>query len=304
MANNNVQQQPSVKDAPGRAKRATAGMVAGLSASSRRWRAVATYVALAVVTLITLAPFILALITAFTPRTQFNSQGLSLPMPPTLENFIALGERRVDVGEAVLTTLLAVLVITVCQLLFSVMAAFAFARMRFPGRDALFWVFLATLMVPQVVTVVPLYFMMSEINQVGTFAGLVLPFVLGSPYAVFLLREQFRQIPQELLDAMRMDGAGTLRILFGLVAPLSRPTLVTLMLITVVTHWNNFMWPLMIGRNRIHVITTATQSLQEQYTNNTTLIMAASMLAMLPLIVLFVMFQKQIVRSIRISSFR
>lgn len=304
MNNVTVQQNTRAKDAPGRARRASAGTVGGPSASLGRWRAATTYVALSAVTLITLAPFILALITAFTSRNQFNSQGLSLPMPPTFENFLALGERRVDFGDAAMTTLLAVLVITVCQLLFSVMAAFAFARMRFPGRDVLFWVFLATLMVPQVVTVVPLYFMMSEINQVGTFAGLVLPFVLGSPYAVFLLREQFRQIPQELLDAMRMDGAGTLRILFGLVVPLSRPTLITLMLITVVTHWNNFMWPLMIGRNRIHVITTATQSLQEQYANNTTLIMAASMLAMLPLIVLFVIFQKQIVRSIRISSFR
>ncbi|MFD2675061.1 carbohydrate ABC transporter permease [Gulosibacter bifidus] len=282
----------------------SAATVGGPSKAARRWQMVGTYTALTIVTLITLAPFILALLTAFTSKAQFSAQGLSVPMPPTLDNFIALGDRRVDFAEAAWVTLAAVLVITVGQLLFSVMAAFAFARMRFPGRDLLFWLFLATLMVPQVVTVLPLYFMMSEVNQVGTFTGLVLPFILGSPYAVFLLREQFRQIPQELLDAMRMDGAGTLRILFGLVVPLSRPTLVTLMLITVVTHWNNFMWPLIIGRNRLFVITTATQSLQEQYANNTTLIMAASLLAMLPLIVLFVIFQKQIVRSIRISSFR
>lgn len=278
--------------------------VGGPSTLARRIGSIASYAALLVVTAITLLPFVLALVTAFTSKQQFSAEGLSLPAPPTLENFQALGDRRVDFGEAAVITVLAVLVITVCQLLFSVLAAFAFARMRFPGRELLFWVFLATLMVPQVVTVVPLYFMMNEINQVGTFTGLVLPFILGSPYAVFLLREQFRQIPQELLDAMRMDGAGTLRILFGLVVPLSRPTLVTLMLITVVTHWNNFMWPLMIGRNRLFVITTATQSLQEQYANNTTLIMAASMLAMLPLIVLFVIFQRQIVRSIKISSFR
>lgn len=278
--------------------------IGGPSQTVRRIGAVGTYAALLIVTAITLLPFILALVAAFTPRQQYNSQGLSVPNPPTLENFVALGDRRVDFGDAFLTTVLVVVVVTVCQLLFSVLAAFAFARMRFPGRELLFWVFLATLMVPQVVTVVPLYFMMSELNQVGTFTGLVLPFILGSPYAVFLLREQFRQIPQELIDAMRMDGASTLRILFGLVVPLSRPTLVTLMLITVVTHWNNFLWPLMIGRNRIFVITTATQTLQEQYANNTTLIMAASMLAMLPLIVLFVIFQRQIVRSIKISSFR
>jgi multiple sugar transport system permease protein len=266
--------------------------------------AVGTYVVLIGAALLTLTPFLLAIMAAFMEPRQLASQGVSLPMPPTLDNFTALGERRVDFGEAALVTVGVVLLVTAGQLLFSVMAAFAFARLRFPGRNLLFWVFLATLMVPQVVTVIPLYFMMSEAGFGGEFLGLVLPFMFGSPYAVFLLREQFRQIPQELIDAMRMDGAGTWSILFGLVVPLSRSTIVTLLLITVVSHWNNFMWPLMIGQNRIHVLTTATASLQEQYSNNITLVMAASVLAMLPLIVLFVIFQKQIVRSIRISSFR
>ncbi|UQN14803.1 carbohydrate ABC transporter permease [Gulosibacter sp. ACHW.36C] len=276
----------------------------GANRGARVLGAVGTYVVLIGAALLTLTPFLLAIMAAFMEPRQLASQGVSLPMPPTLDNFTALGERRVDFGEAALVTVGVVLLVTAGQLLFSVMAAFAFARLRFPGRNLLFWVFLATLMVPQVVTVIPLYFMMSEAGFGGEFLGLVLPFMFGSPYAVFLLREQFRQIPQELIDAMRMDGAGTWSILFGLVVPLSRSTIVTLLLITVVSHWNNFMWPLMIGQNRIHVLTTATASLQEQYSNNITLVMAASVLAMLPLIVLFVIFQKQIVRSIRISSFR
>jgi multiple sugar transport system permease protein len=276
----------------------------GVNRGARVFGAVGTYVVLIGAALLTLTPFLLAIMAAFMEPRQLASQGVSLPMPPTLDNFTALGERRVDFGEAALVTVGVVLLVTAGQLLFSVMAAFAFARLRFPGRNLLFWVFLATLMVPQVVTVIPLYFMMSEAGFGGEFLGLVLPFMFGSPYAVFLLREQFRQIPQELIDAMRMDGAGTWSILFGLVVPLSRSTIVTLLLITVVSHWNNFMWPLMIGQNRIHVLTTATASLQEQYSNNITLVMAASVLAMLPLIVLFVIFQKQIVRSIRISSFR
>jgi len=276
----------------------------GANRAVRVLGAVGTYVVLIGAALLTLTPFLLAIMAAFMEPRQLASQGVSLPMPPTLENFTALGERRVDFGEAALVTVGVVLLVTAGQLLFSVMAAFAFARLRFPGRNLLFWVFLATLMVPQVVTVIPLYFMMSEAGFGGEFLGLVLPFMFGSPYAVFLLREQFRQIPQELIDAMRMDGAGTWSILVGLVVPLSRSTIVTLLLITVVSHWNNFMWPLMIGQNRIHVLTTATASLQEQYSNNITLVMAASVLAMLPLIVLFVIFQKQIVRSIRISSFR
>lgn len=267
-------------------------------------RGVVTYAVLVVAALLTLLPFVLAVMAALMDPQQLASQGLGVPVPPTLENFVHLGTRRVSFSEAALVTFGVVVCVTVGQLLFSVMAAFAFARLRFPGRNVLFWVFLATLMVPQVVTVIPLYFMMTQAGLGGSFLGLVLPFVFGSPYAVFLLREQFRQVPQELIDAMRIDGGGTWRVLFGLVVPLSRPTLVTLLLITVVSHWNNFMWPLMIGQNRIHVFTTATASLQEQYANNTTLVMAASVLAMLPLIVLFVIFQRQIVRSIRISSFR
>lgn len=275
-----------------------------LTPHPRALSTIGTYAILILAGLLTLAPFLLALSAALMSPQQLATEGIGLPLPPTFENFTDLGQRRVNFAQAALVTVGVVVVITAAQLLFSVTAAFAFARLRFPGRSILFWVFLATLMVPQAVTVIPLYFMVTQIGLGATFAGLVLPFLFGSPYAVFLLREQFRQIPEELLDAMRIDGGGTLRILFGLVVPLSRPTLVTLLLITVVTHWNNFMWPLLIGQNRIFVLTTATASLQQQYQSNTTLVMAASVLAMLPLIVLFVVFQRQIVRSIRITSFR
>lgn len=265
---------------------------------------VATYAALIIAALVTLFPFVLAVITAFTPKLQFAREGLTIPSPPTLDNFAALGDLRLDFTQAFWVTVAVVIVVSIGQIVFSITAAYAFARMRFPGREALFWVVLATLMVPQAVTVIPLYVMFAGMGLPGTFEGLVLPYLFGSSYAVFLLREQFRQISEELIDAMRIDGQGTLGILTRLVVPLSRPTLVTLLLITVVTHWNNFMWPLMIGRNRIHVLTTAAASLQEQYSNNTTLVMAAAVLAMLPLIVLFVIFQRQIVRSIRITGFR
>lgn len=264
-----------------------------------------TYGTLVVAALLTLAPFLLALNAAFAEKKSFIQKGPLAPaIPPTLDNFVDLFGRRVDFGQAFWTTFAVVATVLAAQLLFSVFAAYAFAKLRFPGRGALFWVFLGTLMIPQVVTVVPLYFMLSGMELRGTFWGLVLPYLFGSPYAIFLLRESFRQIPDELIEAMRMDGAGTLRILFGLVVPLSRPILVTLALITIVTHWNNFMWPRIIGGNRIHVLTTATASLQQQYENNTILVMAASTLALLPLLALFLVFQKQIVSSISITGFR
>jgi multiple sugar transport system permease protein len=160
-------------------------------------------------------------------------------------------------------------------------------------------------MVPQAVTIIPLYLMMTEAGLRNTFWALVLPQVFGSPYAIFLLREYFRGISGELLDAARLDGCGTLRILRYVVAPISKPILTTLAIITAVTHWNNFLWPLVITAGpQWQVVTVATAGLQSQYNGNWTIVMAATTLAIAPLLVLFLIFQRNVVRSITITAFR
>ena len=136
--------------------------------------------------------------------------------------------------------------IIVGQLVFARLAAYAFARLSFPGRDALFWVYLSTLMVPPVVTMIPLYLMMQRLGLVDTWAGLMLPTMLGTPYAIFLLRQFFRTIPADLEDAARIDGAGRVRTLLSIVLPLSKPILVTVTTLAVVANWNSFLWPLII----------------------------------------------------------
>lgn len=266
----------------------------------------ATYLVLVIAALLTLGPFLFSVMTAFTSTTQFAQQGpLSFPAPPVLENFLELFSSQDGFVTPVVVTVQMVAVILTGQMVFSVLAAYAFAQLRFPGRDLLFWVYVATLMVPQVVVVVPLYLMMSEVGLRNTFWALVLPFVLGSPYAIFLLRENFRGVPSELMDAMRIDGAGTLRLLWHLVVPLNRAIIVTLVLITVVTHWNNFMWPMVITSGpEWRVITVATSALQSQYNNNWTLVMAGTTLAMVPLVILMIVFQKQITRSIGDATLR
>ncbi|MDN5901045.1 MAG: carbohydrate ABC transporter permease [Brachybacterium sp.] len=269
----------------------------------------ATYLVLAVAAVLTLGPFLFSVTTAFTSAQQFAQQGpLSIPAPAVLENFLGLFTPSDGSGgfvTPVVVTVQMVAVILVGQMVFSVLAAYAFAQLRFPGRDLLFWVYVATLMVPQVVVVVPLYLMMSEVGLRNTFWALVMPFVLGSPYAIFLLRENFRGVPSELMDAMRIDGAGTLRLLWHLVVPLNRPIIVTLVLITVVTHWNNFMWPMVITSGpEWRVITVATSALQSQYNNNWTLVMAGTTLAMLPLVLLMIVFQKQITSSVGDATMR
>jgi multiple sugar transport system permease protein len=266
----------------------------------------ATYLVLLVAAVLTLGPFLFSVMTALTSTTQFAQEGpLSIPSPPVLDNVVRLFTSADGFVTPVAVTVQMVAVILVGQMVFSVLAAYAFAQLRFPGRDLLFWVYIATLMVPQVVVVVPLYLMLSEAGLRNTFWALVLPFVLGSPYAIFLLRENFRGIPSELMDAMRIDGAGTLRLLWHLVVPLNRPIIVTLVLITVVTHWNSFMWPMVITSGpEWRVITVATSALQSQYNNNWTLVMAGTTLAMLPLVILMVIFQKQITRSVGDATLR
>jgi multiple sugar transport system permease protein len=280
-----------------------------VTAPARFRRAVptgATYLLLVLGAVLTLAPFVLSIMTALKSPRQFASQPvLNPPDPPTVANFTELFGGRYDFVSPIVVTAQVVGVILVGQLLFSVFAAYAFARLRFPGRDALFWVYLATLMVPQAVTIIPLYTMFADLGMRNTFWALVLPQVFGSPYAIFLLREYFRSIPGDLLDAAKLDGAGTLRTLRHVVVPISRPILATLAIITVVTHWNNFLWPLVITTGRQwQVLTVATAGLQSQYNGNWTIVMAATTVAILPLLVLFLVFQRHVIRSITITGFR
>jgi multiple sugar transport system permease protein len=275
-----------------------------MTSPSRAVSATAIYSGLAAGAVITLAPFSLGLLTSVTSPRQFNTEApLSWPNPPTFANYTGLADA--GFGRSLMVTALMTTVVLLGQLTFSVLAAYAFARLRFPGRDTWFWVYIATLMVPATVTVVPLYLMMAQAGLRNTFWALVLPFVFGSPYAIFLLREYFRAIPADLINAARVDGANTLDVIVHVVVPSSRPILVTLALITVVSQWNNFMWPLVItSGGKWQVLTVATAGLQSRYNAQWTLVMAATTVAIVPLIVLFVALGRHIVRSIVVTGLK
>ncbi|TDT33905.1 carbohydrate ABC transporter permease [Naumannella halotolerans] len=266
--------------------------------------AAGVYLLLIIGAVITLGPFVLSLNTSLKSARQFaTNPPLSPAVPPTLENYVQLLGR--DFVTPLAVTAQMTLVLLVGQLFFSILAAYAFARMRFPGRELLFWLYLATLMVPQVVTVIPLYTMFSEIGLRNTFWGLVLPYVFGSPYAVFLLREYFRGIPQDIVDAARIDGASTWRIIWQIVVPLARPIISTLAIITVVSQWNTFLWPFIITTGPTwQTITVATDALRGQYNANWTLVMAATTIAMAPLLVIFTLFQRRIIDSIQLTGLK
>ncbi|MBF6328854.1 carbohydrate ABC transporter permease [Nocardia transvalensis] len=264
----------------------------------RAVRSGAAYLVLVLGGLVTVAPLVLSALTALKTPAQFATDPpLALPTPVTWTNFHTVVDE--GLGRAVLVTALMTACITLGQLVFSILAAYAFARTDFPGRDALFWVYLATMMVPPMVTLIPLYLMFAKLEWLNTFWALVLPFVFGSPYAIFLLRQYFRSIPEELIGAARLDGATTLDIIVHVVVPMSRPVLATLTIITIVSQWNNFMWPLVASSGRTwQVLTVATANLQTEYNARWTLVMAATTLAIAPLVLLFVLFQRQVLRSI------
>jgi multiple sugar transport system permease protein len=206
-----------------------------------------TYALLTVAAVLTLAPYLLSVQTSVKTPQQFAQQSaLAPPSPVSGGSYAELVVGRHSLVPPLVITLQVVIVVVIGELVCSALAAYAFARLRFPGRDLLFWIYLATLMVPFVAIMVPRFAMLSELGLRDTFWGIVLPAMFGSPYTVFLLREFFRAIPSDLLDAARLDGAGHLRTLRHVVLPLSRPILATLLIITAVTRWNDFLWPLII----------------------------------------------------------
>ncbi|QOR45706.1 carbohydrate ABC transporter permease [Trueperella pecoris] len=264
-----------------------------------------TYALLLAGALLTVLPLVFSITTSLrTERDLVLGGALSLPRELTVDNYVRLFTDH-DFIVPLAVTLQVVVVMVAGQFFASVLAAYAFARLNFPGRELLFWAYVSTMMIPAIVTMIPLFTMMSQWGLRNTFAGIVLPFMLGSPYAIFLLRQNFKALPQEILDAAELDGAGFWRQLWSIVLPMNRPILVTLLLITVVSQWNNFLWPSIVSpRREWNVLTVATAGLQSQYAANWTLVMAATTLSILPLLVLFVVFNKQIVRSIGISALK
>jgi multiple sugar transport system permease protein len=254
---------------------------------------------------ISLFPYWLALLTSLKPANLiFAGDPWSLPQTYTLQNYIeVLTEHNflAYLGH----TLLYACIVTVGQLIFSTFAAYAFARMRFPGREPLFWLYLATMMVPGVVTLIPLFILMRTLGWVDTYYGLILPTVLGTPYGIFLMRQFFRTIPEDLENCARIEGAGTLQIIWRIILPLSRPILATLAIITFVTAWNDFLWPLIITHTEdMRLLTVGATEFSTAHGAQWNLMMAATFLMLGPLLLLFFIFQKHIVRSIHLSGFK
>jgi multiple sugar transport system permease protein len=272
-------------------------------AATRALRYAVFYVCLTLIAVIFVAPYVLAFFGAFKPASDlFTSSPWSPPHSFYTGNF-----RAILVSDDFLrylgNTALVTAALTIGQVGFGVLAAYAFARLEFPGRDGLFSVYLATLMVPNVVTIVPLYTMFREFHLTNTYWAIFLPYTLGVPYTIFLMRQYFKSLPAEVFDAARVDGASDWRILTRLVIPMGRPIIVTATLIAFVFGWNNFLWPLIVTDSASQqVLTVSIAALQSSFGQQWNLVLAASLIALVPLLVIFAVFQKHIVRSIQLSG--
>jgi multiple sugar transport system permease protein len=269
--------------------------------------AVARYAILTGFGLIGLFPIYWMIVTSIKPQSQiFSYHPVWVPHPATLHGYhVAITQNQFSTffSNSVIMTV----VVVFGQLLFGVPAAYSFARMRYRGRDALFLLFLASLMVPPLVTMVPLFVMLSQIHWVNTWQGLIVPqiFSFGVPtLAVFFLRQFFLTLPREFEEAAAVDGAGTLRTIWTIILPNSKGAMVTVGAIGLVSTWNSFLWPVLIvnSTNRYPLTVAIGALLGQDLTPDWSAVMAGSSLVMLPMIVFFALTQRQFVRSIALSG--
>ncbi len=203
-----------------------------------------------------------------------------------------------------LNSLYVAVCVTLGQVITSSLAAYAFARLKFPLRDQLFLGYLATMMVPGVVTMIPVYALLGHLHMVNTYAALILP-ALFSAYGTFLLRQFFMGIPKELEEAALIDGASHLQIYSQVILPLAKPALATLATFTFLGSWNNFMWPLIVAHDlEIKTLPIGLAAFQGLHQTQWTLLMAASLVVMVPVIIVFLFNQRFFVRGIVMSGIK
>jgi len=273
------------------------------TSSGRALRLTGFYVLLVIIAVVFLTPYLFTLNASLKPLSAIlTDRPWKLATSPTLDNF-----RTIFTDYHFLSylknTVIVTVIVTAGQVFFSLIGAYAFARLHFPGREALFWVYLAMLMVPNVVTMIPLYVIMDGLGLLNTYWAIFLPYTLGTPYAVFLMRQFFLTIPNEVIEAARLDGCSEQRILWTIMTPLARPIITTAGIIAFVFSWNNFLWPLIAtNSNNLQVNTVAIANFSSNFGVQWNLVLAASLVALVPLVILFAVFQKQIVNSIQLTG--
>jgi multiple sugar transport system permease protein len=263
-------------------------------------RRLALYGVLVAVALIQFAPlYWLVISTLKTPEEFASIPPTWFPSAPTLDAYARVfGD--VPFGRSILNSVLITGVSSAAVLVTSTMAGYVFAKYRFRGRDVIFWGVVATMFLPPIVTLVPLYHVVSSLGLSDTYLGVMLPWLVNA-FGIFLMRQFIADVPDELIDVARIDGASELRILVQVVAPLLRPATITLLVFTIVYYWNNFLWPLSILQSEAKYPVVLTLSRLLSYTMGVgyqNVVMAGALVASLPTLVIFLLAQRVFVQGI------
>ncbi|HRN61514.1 MAG TPA: carbohydrate ABC transporter permease [Luteimonas sp.] len=224
-----------------------------------------------------------------------------LPGEVTLDNYRRLFSRT-DAARNFLNSLFVSGSITLLSVLINAMAGYAFAKLRFAGRDRIFRLLLAALVIPAQVAMLPLFLLMKQLGLVNTFAGVIVP-ALATVFGIFLVRQYARSIPDDLLEAARIDGAGELRIFFSIVLPMLKPVLVTLAIFTFMAAWNDFMWPLIVLTDQQnYTLPVALAALSREHIMEVEMMMAGAVVTVVPVLLLFLLLQRYYIQGLLLGS--
>jgi multiple sugar transport system permease protein len=275
------------------------------------------------IVLVTLLPFYWILRTALSTNSGLAAHASDpLPVNPTGTGFArALGlestKDAIAQGGAggglkfwryLLNSVIVSTLVTACQIFFSAMAAYAFARLRWRGRDQVFALFLAGLMVPTIFTLLPNFVLIKELGLIDNLLGIALPTMFMTPFAVFFLRQFFMNVPREVEEAALLDGAGKVRIFFRVLLPMASAPVLTLAVLTYITSWNDYFWPLMVSYSDSSRVLTVALAIFRAQTPQSGVdwsgLMAATLIAALPMLALFGCFARRIVSTISFTGIK
>jgi multiple sugar transport system permease protein len=266
----------------------------------------AKYFIMLILSLVMVFPFYWMAVSALkTPEELSTLPPVWWPSNPSFDSFKNIFE-VIPFGRSIVNSIIVTTVATVSILITSIMAGYVFAKYQFRGKNILFVVVLSTMMVPQFVLIVPLYHMMNGLNLVNTFFGLILP-NMANAFGIFLMKQFIEGIPDDLIEAARLDGASEWKILWKIIVPLLKPAASALILFAFVYQWNNFLWPLTIVQSpEMNTVVLALNSLRSyttsvQYTN---VVMAGATIGILPSVFLFLWLQKFFIEGIAMTGIK
>ena len=254
--------------------------------------------------LISVIPFLWMLSTSFKgPGEIFLFPPKWIPKNPTLKNYKDLFQ-QMNFGRPFLNSIIVSLSTTFLSVLLATMAGYGFAKFQFKNKNALFLLILGTVMVPGQITMIPVFLLLTKLNLLNTYWGLILP-ALANAFNIFFMRQFISGIPDELIEAAKMDGANEGWIFFKVILPLSKPAMAAITIFTFTGSWNNFLWPLIIATDEsMYTLPVAISVLGGQYTENIAMQMAGSVIVILPLIIVFLFTQKYFIKGITFTGLK